>query len=130
MPANELQPDDLEVLQAETDGPEPTVRVSVDGPIRTQQLPHKSAGTRTRTIGTTMQKLLSADHRRALFRILSINQSVYVAFNAGGAGDPTTCVIWPANLPLTVTADCELWAASTTATTQLSIITEFWAVGE
>lgn len=127
----DLQPDELEALQAEPPtGPEPAVRVIIDGPIRTQDLPRKSAASRTRTLTTTVQKILSADHRRASARIISIGQPILIAFNSASASDPSTCGVWPANLAFVLTADSELWVGSQTGTTSLSIFTEFWATGE
>lgn len=126
----ELQPDELESMQAEPEVTEPAVHVIVDGPIRNQPLPRKQAASRTRTLTTTVQKLLSADHRRASATVVSIGQAVLIAFNSASASDPSTCAVWPANLPFTLTADSELWAGSATGTTQLSIITEMWATGE
>jgi hypothetical protein len=126
----DLQPEELEVMQAEIDGPEPSVLVRVDGPIRTQDLPRKSGATRTRTIGTTPARYLAADHRRSNARVVSIGQNMLVAFNMASAADPSSMAEWPAGLVFTLTADSELWLASKTATTQVSIVTEFWATGE
>jgi len=126
----ELQPNELEIMQGENDGPEPAVVVRVDGPVRTQDLPRKSGATRTRTIGIAPAKYLAADHRRAIARVVSIGQNMLVAFNMASAADPSTMAEWPAGLVFTLTADSELWLASKTGTTQVSIVTEFWATGE
>jgi hypothetical protein len=128
----DLQPDELEALQAEP-ASEPPVRVEVskiEGPVRTQDLPRKSGATRTRTVGTTPIKLLSGDHRRAVARLVSIGQPMLLAFNMASAADPSTMALWPANLQFTLTADTELWAAAQSATTSISIVTEYWAAGE
>lgn len=129
----DLQPDELEALQAEPTT-EPPVQVKVTeivGPVRTQELPRKSAATKNRTVGTgALTRMLNADHRRAIARIVSIGQPMIFAFNQASAADPTTCATWPANTVLPVTADCEFWVASTTGTTSINIVTEFWATGE
>lgn len=124
----ELQPDELDVLQAETDDM-PSVRVSVDGPVRTQDLPRKAGATFTKTIGTTPIRLLTQDHRRAQVRLMSIGQSMLVAFSSAMAQDASRMALWPANVAFTMNNDSEVWVASATATTSISVITEMWATG-
>jgi hypothetical protein len=136
MPANEpvdLQPSDLEAMQAEST-PEPPIHVQVagiDGPVRTQALPRKSGGTRTRAaVGTTPVRILSADHRRASAKVVSIGQAMLFALTAAAKEDPSTMALWPASVPYELTADTELWVASATGTTSITVVTEFWATGE
>jgi hypothetical protein len=129
----ELQPDDLEVLQAErTD--EPAVAVVLKGslsPIRTQELPHKAGATFNRQgVGTTPIRVLTASDRRAVARVVSVGQAMYFALNGAAASDTSRMALWPANTVLTLTADTELWVASQTSTTTISVMTEFWATGE
>jgi hypothetical protein len=128
----DLQPDELESLQAENIGPEPAVRVVLADTktvVRVQVLPRKQGGTRTRTIGTTPQLILSADHRRA--QVLLIASAAFlVAFSSASAQDPSTMAAWPANVPFPITADVPVWAAAATATVALTIVTEMWATGE
>lgn len=136
----ELQPDEIEVLQAEQTGPEPTVRTVVahiEAPVRTQDLPRKSASSRTWTVGTLAsaggpgaKRVLSAQPRRALARLLSTGQVMLVAFSQNAAQQPDTMALWPAGSVLQITTDTEVWVASTTGTTQVSVIAEFWAAGE
>jgi hypothetical protein len=127
----DLQPDELEVLQAEPPiGPQPAVHVIVDGPVRTQDLPRKQGATRSRVIGTTPQKYFAADHRRASVRGVSIGQNVLIAHNAASAADPSTMALWPVNTPFLITSDSEIWFASASGTTTISTITEYWATGE
>lgn len=126
----DLQPDELEALQAEATTVQPAVIVKHEGPVRIQELPRKSAGSRTRTVTTTMTKLLSADHRRAKAVLIATGNPIYIAFSNASAQDPSTCGIWPVGVPYTLTADSELWVGSTTATAVVSIFTEFWATGE
>jgi|SRR5581483_899879 len=124
----DLQPDELDALQAEP-GPEPAVRVIVDGPVRTQVLPRKQAATRTRTITTTVQQILAADHRRAAATLIAPSGFLF-AFTPAAAQDPSTMAAWPANVPFTLTADAALFVAAASGTVAISIITEFWATGE
>jgi len=125
----DLQPDELEALQAEDTSVQPAVLVKNDGPLRVQVLPRKQGGTRTRTLSTTPQLLLSADHRRGSFTLISTAAFLF-AFSASSAQDPSTMAAWPANVPYVCTADTALYAAAATGTAPLSIITEFWATGE
>lgn len=129
----ELQPSDLDALQAEYDVSEPVAKVeivAITGPVRTQDLPRKAASTRTRTVTTTPIRVLTADHRRAVARLVSIGQAMLVAFTAAAAQDPSTMALWPQNTVFTVTADTEVWVASQTGTTSISVVAEFWATGE
>jgi hypothetical protein len=128
--AHELQPDELEALQAETPSAAPAALVTIEGPVRVQDLPRKQAASVTRTIGTVAKKYLSADHRRASVKIMSIGQNVLIAFNLASAADPSTMAEWPAGTAYTLTADSDVWLAAKTSTTQVSIITEYWATGE
>lgn len=125
----DLQPDELEALQAEETTVQPAVLVKHEGPIRVQVLPRKQGGTRTRTLSTTPQLLLSADHRRASFTLISPAAFLF-AFSAASAQDASTMAAWPANVPYVCTADTALYAAAQSGTAALSIITEFWATGE
>lgn len=125
----DLQPEELESLQAEQAYPQPPIIVKHDGPIRTQPLPRKQGGTRTRTLTTTTQLLLSADHRRSSFTLISPSAFLF-AFSASGAQDPSTMAAWPANIPYTCNADTALYAAAATGTAVLTIVTEFWATGD
>lgn len=125
----DLQPEELEVLQAEDDQSAAAIVVKHEGPIRTQALPRKNAGTRTRTLTTTPQFLLAADHRRASATFIAPAGFLF-AFTPAAAQDPSTMAAWPANVPYTLTADTAFYAAAATGTVALSIITEFWATGE
>lgn len=125
----DLQPDELDALQAEDTGPQPAVLVKHEGPVRVQSLPRKQAATRTRTITTTPQFLLAADHRRASATLIAPSGFLF-CFTAAAAQDPSTMVSWPANVPFTLTADTALYAAAASGTVALGIVTEFWATGE
>jgi hypothetical protein len=128
----DLQPDELESMQAEYTGPEPAARVvlaSAEGVVRVQVLPRKQGGTRTKTIGTTPSQILSADHRRAQ-ALLIAPAAFLVAYSSASAQDSSTMAAWPANVPLPITADVPVYAAAVAATVALSVITEYWATGE
>lgn len=127
----EFQPDDFDVMQAEPDGREPAVKVHVIGQVRVQDLPRKAGATFTRlAVTTTPMRLLAADHRRAAARIMSIGQNMLVALSAASAQDTSRMALWPANTVFLCEADTEVWVASATATTTISVVTELWATGE
>ena len=130
----QLQQDELEILQAETPGTEPPVRVEIariEVPVRTQGLPRKAGATIQKTVGTTPQRILLSDHRRASASIMSVGQNMLFSYSQAGAQDPSKFMaLWPANLPFVMTIDGELWVASATATTVISVVTEFWATGD
>lgn len=125
----ELQPDEIQVLQVEEPDHVVTVPVNVQGPVQTQDLPRKAGATFNKTIGTTPVRLLTADHRRAQARLMSIGQNVYIGFSYANAQEPRSMALWPANAAFTMNVDGELWAASFTGTTVVSVITEMWATG-
>lgn len=127
-----LQPDELEVLQTEQDGPDPVVRVCVadiDVPVRVQNLPRKAGATVSRTYSTTPTRILGPDHRRAQATLVSVGQNMLITFSASTAQDPSRMALWPANVPLIITNDSEVWVAAATATTVISALSEMWATG-
>lgn len=129
----DLQPDELDVLQAQEPDHQVTVPVSiasVDVPIRTQDLPRKAGATFNKTVGTTPVRLLTSDHRRSQTRVISVGQNMYVAFSNAMAQDLSRMALVPANTIFTMNHDGELWVASATTTTTVSVVTEQWAVGE
>lgn len=132
MSADDLQPDLEDVLQVEDpEGVEATVRVSQQGPVRTQALPRKAGATRTVSVGVlpTPYRLLRANPRRAQ-ALLIAPAAFLVALNAASAQDLSTMALWPPNVPLPVGADTDVWVAAATGTVSVSVISEFWAAGE
>jgi hypothetical protein len=130
----ELQPDTEDVLQVELEpiGKEPPVRVTVEGPTRTQELPHKAGAAFTRTLPAspaTPTRLLRADHRRARAVLLALDQPVLIAFSGAAAADPTTMARWPANVSLVITTATDLYVASVSAAATVTLVTEMWAAG-
>jgi hypothetical protein len=123
-----LQPDIDDVLQEET--PEPAVAVHVEGPVRTQILPRKAGSTFTKTVGTTPQRILRQDHRRAGAYLTSFGADLLLAFDSASAQEPSRMARWPALTPFPSEAITDIWVASESATSEVSIITELWATGE
>lgn len=137
----ELQPDELDVLQAVQDGPDPLIRVAiaaVDTPVRTQDLPHKSAATFTKTVDVNgivgqqvnQGRLLPGDHRRAVVRLMSIGQNILIGFSNAAYQDASRMALWPANVAFVMNHDGELWVRAAASTTSVSVVVENWATGE
>lgn len=132
----DLQPDVGDVLQEETDAAV-TVPVCITeqkSPVRTQALPRKGGATLTKTVTTTAQRVLMADHRRAKATAISTAAAniFLFAFTEAAAQDPSTMSVWPGLVPLPVEATTELWIALPAAGTPFSvgIHTALWAEGE
>lgn len=136
MSANDpdLQPEAEEVYQVEGDVlTEKPVAVTVTGPVRVQALPTKAMATQNRSVGVLSgqaTRVLQADHRRASATLVSVGQNMLVAFNLATASDATRMALWPANVPLTVTGDTDVYVAAATGTTTVSVISSLWATGE
>jgi len=131
-PSPELQPDLEDVLQVEEpEGRETAVKVDVTGPVRTQALPRKGGATLTKTIGTLPNPLqvLRADRRRAQSVLIGA-AAFLVAYGDANAQDASTMALWPANVPLVVSAGVDVWVAASTGTTTVSVVTELWATGD
>lgn len=127
----ELQPDVSEVLQEE---PQylTAVPVCVDDvktPVRVQQLPRKGAATLTKTLSTTVQRVLTANHYRGR-TLLVCGSAFLVCFSQTAAQADSSMATWPANVPLELTATAEVWAKVAASTAVLSVITEQWADGQ
>lgn len=132
MTTNELQPDVDEVLQVEEPaGVEPVVRVEQQGPVRTQELPRKAGSTKTVTANPLPSpfRLLRPNPRRFSAYVVS-DSAFLVAFNNASAQEASTMARWPANVPLPVTADVDVWVAAETGTADVSAVVEYWATGE
>lgn len=141
MSANELQPSPDEVLQAEEpEGTESAVKVRVENPVRTQALPRKAGATKTVSApalqtapvpGAGAVQLLRADARRAKATLTSPDPFL-VALDKASAQEVSQMAFWPAGVPLTIEAVCDIYVASVTgpSTVAVSAVIELWATGE
>jgi hypothetical protein len=135
---NELQPDVEDVLQVEDpEGSETTVRVKQQGPVRTQALPSKAGSTKTVPVTTAKFTLLRPNPRRRSAILISDAPFYFSVTQAAAQIDtsvttpPPTMAMWPANVPLPMTA-AETFAvvAAKTGTANVSAVVEYWAAGE
>jgi hypothetical protein len=127
-----MQPDVEDVLQVEDpEGTEATVKVVQQGPVRTQALPSKAGSTRTVLVNPLPSPtlILRANPRRRQALVVA-PAAFLVAYGDANAQDVSTMALWPANVPLPVTAVVDVWVAAPTATVSVSIVSEFWATGE
>lgn len=126
----DLQPDVTEILQEEAPD-SGIIPVDIQGPIRTQNLPRKLAASRTVTFGdVTPKRLLRANPMRASANLVSFTSDMLVAFNRAAKEDPSTMARWPMNTPLLVTAATDVYVAPVTAPMTISVVAEYWAVGD
>lgn len=134
--AIELQPDTSEVIQEEADDrvTVPVCVVEQEAPVRVQELPRKGGATMTKTLGTTAQRVLTADHRRGAATIIGHGDGLtfLVAYTETAAQAEATMALWPTGVPLVVDATTEVWlsvpANPGTAVT-VGILTSLWAEG-
>jgi hypothetical protein len=135
-PVEELEPDVEDVLQAEEPAgltAIPVCVLDVKTPVRVQQLPHKGGATKTRTVGAVVGvQVLRADHFRGRATLMYIGQNMLVTFTKSidPVQDVQSWALWPANVPLAITAAVDVFVASATGTTSISVITEDWAAAK
>lgn len=130
----DLQPDVGEVLQEEA----PYVMqmkgcVTVQGPVRTQELPRKGGANKTRTVGDLKAvQVLEADKRRGWAVLISMDQEMYVSFTETSMEEPSvSATVWPKGVPFEVPASVDVWVkcAATGQSTRVSVATALWAEG-
>lgn len=125
-----LQPELADVLQQEPeDNPKIEVCVrDVHGPVRTQALPRKGGTAFVKQIPASTAvptMVLRADHFRGQALLIS-GAAFRVTFNDPGE----SYGVWPANVPLPVTASLDIYVRSDAAAGTLTVIVEKWATGE
>ena len=124
-----IEPDDSEVVQEEPEGP---IFVSIQGLVRTVELPAKSSGFRVYNLpsdavaGAEPQRLLGKDPRRksVLFKVVDGNIKMGVSKNeAGGA---YAAEFMEGDLFTLVTTD-EIWVIGLAGTARLTVVNQAWA---
>lgn len=117
------EPSNAEVQQYEQPGPI-VVPVTIEGPVRTQELPSVIQGIGAEHLDTAGKRILANDPRRKAATVISLDQDLILSHSQAGlvSGAP-----WPKLVPLIFTTRDAVWASSATATTRISIIIEGWA---
>lgn len=130
----DIQPDEREVIQAEGEAGAsvPVCVTEVKAPVRVQVLPRKGGSTFTKTLSTTPQRILTADHRRARAVVVAGDgvTPFLVAFSSAAAQDASRMTLWPGLLPFEHDATTEVWAMVSTGTLAVGVATWLWAEGE
>ena len=120
-------PTPAELTQDELPAPAlPSVPVVVQGPTRVQQLPRVSGGSKTVSVGTTPVRVLGADPRRAEVQLYSWDNDLAYGESQGEAAS-VYAARWPKGVTKTIRHTGELWLASATATTSVTLDVENWA---
>lgn len=99
------------------------VPVKVEGPALVRLMPTECGGMLTITLTTTPQQIAGGDPRRARLLVISEDQAIF----AGRSRNEVTgdfAFRWPVATPLESYHTGEVWMASQTGETQLSIMVE------
>jgi hypothetical protein len=102
----------------------PPVPVVVPGPVRVQTLPSPVwAMVSYAGVTTSAIQLLSGEPRRRKATILG-GAAIRVGPTAASAD--AQAAPWPANIPLEMTHDGEIWARADTGTVSIMVLVEYW----
>jgi hypothetical protein len=122
------EPED--VVQAEENyDPHAPINVSVCGPTEVRELPAVRAGYRTeQAVGTAVAvKLLAFEPRRKSATILALDQDIYLSNSQAGAqAGASGAARIPAVVPYVIGHLDEVWACAVSATTNISVLCEYW----
>ncbi len=128
MPAT-YEPDDEEIMQEEGDT---TAHVTVDGPVRTVELPSKSGGSRFYTVpqidgvapGEPFQ-ILGKDPRRKKV-LLQVNSGTLAIGTTKNEVSGMLCARFLVGTPLPLTMSDEIWVGGVGGVASVSILAEQW----
>lgn len=99
-----------------------TVPVLVTTPVQVREMPSRNAAARTANVGTVAVRLLTPDPRRKRATLLAFDQEIWF-----GPTQASATARWPKLTPLYLDTRDEVWVASATSTTDVTVITEAWA---
>jgi hypothetical protein len=103
------------------------VPVSVVGPVRTHELPARTAALGNYSVASsTPVKIVSSDPRRKSILIFVEDQAVWVGYTRAQAAS-TAGFSLPAGAALHLDHDGEVWARSKTGTALVSYAVDQWA---
>lgn len=105
----------------------PTIPVRIDGPVRTQELPSSSVASSNRIAETAASRLMGADPRRKIARILSFDTPIYIGEHQRDV-DSGNAFLLPERVLYPITHQNEIWVAvaSPTGTSVVSVCSEGW----
>lgn len=123
--SQDMEPSLKEVQQ--TEEPESfLVSVKVCEPTETRELPSKRIATRTVSIlGTAASKILAADPRRKTATIIGRTSDIMLGSTQAQA--QLNGAWLPGVVPFVISSVGEVWAMGDGASTDVSVIEEYWA---
>jgi hypothetical protein len=117
---------DLDSVQQVEDYDAHIVPVKICEPTDVRELPSKRLAPRTVTVDTVAgAKLLSADPRRKFATIIARTQDIRIGATQSQAQLSGAWI--PGVVPFMVSSVGELWAVGDGASTDVSVIEEYWA---
>lgn len=121
----DMEPD-LNAVQQVEDYDSHIIPVKICEPAETRELPSKRIAMRTVAVSTTAgAKLLSADPRRKFATIIAKTQDIKIGATQAQAQLNGAWI--PGVVPFQVSSVSELWAVGDGASTDVSVIEEYWA---
>ncbi len=100
--------------------------VEMSGPVTVQQLPAQDGTVVTRTIdGVVAVSIIGTDLRRSKLTLVSTAGAFWFGFDSGSVLNKSAG-LWPANVPLIITANRELFVMADTASAVVTVLSEFW----
>jgi hypothetical protein len=121
---DDVQPDMAEVLQ------EPLAAAAIlvrqDAPVTTHELPTRSGGMRSETLTTSAESIAGHDRRRKRLVVISKDQALYLGTTRREV-DSASAFYLPAGVTLEINHSDQVFAASATTTTLVSVLVENWA---
>lgn len=101
------------------------IPVCIDDPVDVHILPSRIGATHNYLVDTTVQPLLGEDLRRRRVVIISVDNNIYVG-DRESVENKSAC-IWPKAVPLVMEHCQEIYVATDTGTSTVSLISENWA---
>jgi len=104
-----------------------TVPVDIKGPVRTQELPAHTSGSRSYSFlatDTGARKVLNEDPRRK--RALLIGTAIFRFGFSQQEADASIAGTWPLGVPLELTTEDQVWARPDSGAATITIVSEQW----
>jgi hypothetical protein len=121
------EPDVDEVVQEEpTETHIQPVPVTIEGPVRVQELPSRVASTRSYILSTTPEQILGADPRRRRALLVGVTNIIWLGTTPNDVTGPYPFAL-PVGVPIVLEHQAPIYAASATGTATLSMVVENWA---
>lgn len=99
----------------------PAIPVSIDAPVRVQQLPAMRQAALETVLGTTPAQIVGEEKGRSVITLLCDEDWRYHTKSSASG------VRWPADVPLVLTHRQPIYASVPTGTGTLSFVAEYWA---